>query len=226
MSHTLLIAGTNTSVGKTVFTSCLAAYWQSYRLPQTLTLIKLIQTGYGDVELYRQLFGQTSQINILNPLHFDAPFAPPIAAAKQGREVPLELVWQDVVRSQQQSDFVLIEALGGLGSPVTNELTVADLASYWRLPTVLVVPVRLGGIAEAVVNIAFARQNKINLRGIILSCVNPDSETNLEDLTPIYLVESLTNTPVLGVLPYLAETNNISKLVHIASNLEIEKLIY
>lgn len=226
MNNTLLITGTNTSVGKTVLTTSLAAYWQAYRSKKTLTLMKLIQTGYGDLELYEQLFSATEGINILNPLHFDAPLAPPIAAAKQGSEVLLEIVWRELVRSQQQSDFVLVEALGGLGSPVTYELTVADLATYWRLPTVLVVPVRLGGISEAVVNSAFARQSKINLRGIILSCVNPDSETNLEDLTPIDLLQSLTNIPVLGVLPYLPHPEDLSKLVQIASNLEIEKLIY
>jgi len=226
LNNTLLITGTNTSVGKTVLTTSLAAYWQAYRSKKTLTLMKLIQTGYGDLELYEQLFSATEGINILNPLHFDAPLAPPIAAAKQGSEVLLEIVWRELVRSQQQSDFVLVEALGGLGSPVTYELTVADLATYWRLPTVLVVPVRLGGISEAVVNSAFARQSKINLRGIILSCVNPDSETNLEDLTPIDLLQSLTNIPVLGVLPYLPHPADLSKLVQIASNLEIEKLIY
>jgi len=65
---------------------------------------------------------------------------------------------------------VLVEALGGLGSPVSEEFTVADLAE-WRLPTVLVVPVKLGAIAQAVANVALARPSRVHLKGIVLNCV-------------------------------------------------------
>lgn len=226
MKKTLLITGTNTDVGKTVLTTCLASYWQTYRFSQTLALMKLIQTGYGDRELYHELFDKNSSLEIVNPLHFQAPLAPPLAAAQEGKEVDLGLVWRSLSQLQQNKDFVLIEALGGLGSPVTWELTVADLARDWRLPTVLVVPVRLGAISEAVVNSFFAQQSKINILGIVLSCVNRDSESNLAQWTPIDLLQSLTNVPVLGVLPHLGEGLDISKFAEVASNLNIEKLIF
>ena len=225
MNKSLLITGTNTEVGKTILTTCLASYWQTYRHHENIAVMKLIQTGYGDREFYEQLFGDKSTIEIVNPLHFEAPLAPPVAAAKEGKEVNLEIVWRCLSQLQQKKDFVLIEALGGLGSPVTWELTVGDLARDWRLPTVLVVPVRLGAISEAVVNSFFARQSKINLRGIILSCIKSDSESFLEEWAPIDLLQSLTNVPVLGVLPYLHDTKDISKFAQIASHLDIEKLI-
>ena len=38
-------------------------------------------------------------------------------------------------------------------------MTVADLAAAWHLPVVLVVPVKLGCIAQAVANVALARQH-------------------------------------------------------------------
>ena len=113
---------------------------------------------------------------------------------------------------------------GGLGSPVTDELTVADLAGEWRLPTVLVVPVRLGAIAQSVANAALARQAKINLLGIVLNCNQPRSEEEIGDLTPTYLIESLTNFPVLGCLPYLEEVNDLETLAEVASKLTIPVL--
>jgi dethiobiotin synthetase len=158
----------------------------------------------------------------ITPLYFQAPLAPPIAAAKENRQVDLAIAWRTLLSLQKQRDFVLVESLGGLGSPVTNELTVADLAGEWRLKTILVVPVRLGAIASAVANVALARQTKINLRGIILNCTQPRTESEIADLTPPDLIRSLTNIPVLGCVPYLENPRDLEKLAEVAAALDWE----
>ena len=222
--NALLITGTDTEIGKTVLTSALAAYWQKY-ISLSLGIMKPIQAGKGDRELYLQLFTLNQSIDEINPLYFDAPLAPPIAAAKEERTVDLGLVWQKFQQLQAARDLVLVEALGGLGSPVTNEFTVADLAAEWRLPTVLVVPVKLGGIAQAVANVALARLKGVDLKGIILNCVQPVSSEHISDLTPKELIQSLTNIPVLGCLPYLDNPTDLDKLAQIAANLDLEGLM-
>jgi dethiobiotin synthetase len=223
--NTLLIAGTDTNVGKTVFTSTLIAYWLHYYANQSIGLMKLMQTGVGDQEFYNELFGHSS-IEIVTPLKFTAPLAPPIAARKEGKIVDLKTVWQAFCSLTQNKDFVIVEALGGLGSPVTDELTVADLAREWRLNTVLVVPVQLGAIGSAVANVALARQTKINLRGIILNCVQPTTVEEIADLTPIDLIQSLTHVPVLGIVPHLSEPYSLEILTQVAANFNLEMLIF
>ncbi|WP_341530686.1 dethiobiotin synthase [Nostoc sp. UHCC 0302] len=222
--NTLLITGTDTEAGKTVVTTALAAYWQKYYPQRRLGIMKPIQSGVGDREWYQKLFSLEQSAEEITPLYFQAPLAPPLAAAKENRQVDLAVVWQTLSRLQKRCDFLLIEALGGLGSPVTAELTVADLAGEWRLPTVLVVPVRLGAIAQAVANVALARQSRINLKGIVLNCVQPRSDAEIADWTPPDLIQSLTNTPVLGCLPYLDNPDDLEKLAQVASNLDLETL--
>jgi len=223
--NALLITGTDTEIGKTVLTTALAAYWQKYCAGRSLGIMKPIQSGVGDRELYTQLFSLNQSQTEITPLYFQAPLAPPIAAAQEGRFVDLKVAWQAFDQLHHQRDYVLVEALGGLGSPVTNELTVADLAGEWRLPTVLVVPVRLGAIAQAVANVALARQSRIQLKGIVLNCVQPRSDAEIANWAPIDLIQSLTNTPVLGIMPYLADATDLTKLAQVASDLEIERLI-
>ncbi|MDB9540935.1 dethiobiotin synthase [Anabaenopsis arnoldii] len=224
MLNTLFITGTDTDAGKTVLTTALAAYYQKYYPQRTWGIMKPIQSGTGDRELYQRLFSLQQSSEEITPLYFNAPLAPPIAAAKENRSVDLALVWQAFTQLRSQRDFVFVEALGGLGSPITDELTVADLAGDWRLPTVLVVPVRLGAIAQAVANVALARQSKVHLKGIILNCVQPRNEEEIADLTPSDLIQSLTNTPVLGCLPYLDNLADLDQLAHVASNLQWERL--
>lgn len=220
--NTLLITGTDTDAGKTVVTAALAAYWQKYYPQRRLGMMKPIQSGVGDRELYQSLFNLEQSAEEITPLYFQAPLAPPIAAAKENRQVDLAIAWRTLLSLQKQRDFVLVESLGGLGSPVTNELTVADLAGEWRLKTILVVPVRLGAIASAVANVALARQHKINLRGIILNCTQPRTESEIADLTPPDLIQSFTNIPVLGCVPYLENPRDLDKLAEVAAALDWE----
>ena len=222
MLNTLLITGTDTEAGKTVVTTALAAYWQKYYPQRSLGIMKPIQSGVGDRELYQTLFNLEQSSEEITPLYFQAPLAPPIAAAKENRQVDLAIVWRSLLALQKQRDFVLVESLGGLGSPITDELTVADLAGEWRLPTVLVVPVRLGAISHAVANVALARQTKINLRGIILNCTQPRTEEEIADLTPPKLIQSLTNIPVLGCVPYLENPQDLEQLAKVAAALDWE----
>jgi dethiobiotin synthetase len=220
--NTLLITGTDTEAGKTVVTTALAAYWQKYYPQRSLGIMKPIQSGVGDRELYQSLFSLEQSPEEITPLYFQAPLAPPIAAAKENRQVDLAIVWRSLLALQKQRDFVLVESLGGLGSPITDELTVADLASEWRLPTILVVPVKLGAIAHAVANVALARQTKINLRAIILNCTEPRTQAEIADLTPPDLIQSFTNIPVLGSVPYLENPQDLAKLAEVAAALDWE----
>jgi dethiobiotin synthetase len=223
--NALLIAGTDTDAGKTVLTTALAAYWQTYCTSRRLGIMKPIQSGLGDRELYTRLFNLDQSPEEITPLYFQAPLAPPLAADREGRRIELELAWQGFEKLRQQRDWVLVESLGGLGSPVTHETTVADLAWDWRLPTVLVVPVRLGAIAQAVANVALARQTRVHLKGIVLNCTQPRTEQEIEDWAPIDLIQSLTNLPVLGVIPYLSDATDLTKLAQVAADLDLERLM-
>jgi dethiobiotin synthetase len=223
--NALLVAGTDTEVGKTVVTSALLAYWRRHLPTQAPAVLKPFQSGVGDRELYQRLFFPDAALETLTVQYFEAPLAPPLAAALEGRSVDLAVAWQALAASTQRHPWVLVEGLGGLGSPVTYELTVADLAAAWHLPVVLVVPVRLGAIAQAVANVALARQRRVDLRGIVLNCPQPCDGAAIERWAPPTLIASLTQTPVLGTLPYLEQPESTDALVAAATRLEMAALV-
>jgi len=218
----LLITGTDTDAGKTVLTAALAAYWQKYCSDRPISILKIVQSGIGDGELYSQLFGV--DINVVAPLRFQAPIAPPLAALQEGKRVDLEYLWQHYEQLRTQAAIVLVEGVGGLGTPITYETTVADLAWDWHLPAVLVVPVKLGAVGQAVANVALAKQSRIHLKGIVLNCVQPVSETEIDNWTPVDLIQKLTGVPVLGTLPYLPNPKDLEALAQVAAQLELERI--
>ncbi len=225
----ILIVGTDTDAGKTVLVSALYAYLAKYQSGQdsdrTVAILKPFQSGEGDRELYQRVFNLNQTAEELNPVYFTAPLAPPIAAAYEGKAVPIEIAWKTYQDLTRRYDWVLVEGVGGLGSPVTGQTTVADLASDWRLPVVLVVPVKLGAIGQVVANIALAERSNLRVQGIVRSCVTPCSDEDLENWASQDLIETLTGLQVLGTLPYLPDPENIEALVQVASGLDLELLL-
>jgi dethiobiotin synthetase len=224
VANGLLITGTDTDVGKTVLTSALVAHWQRHHDPHSLGLMKPVQSGMGDRELYTDLFDLDQTPEQINPLQLEAPLAPPLAADREGRIIDLAPLWTGLSQLLEQRQWVLVEALGGLGSPVTHEWTVADWAAAWHLPIVLVVPIKLGAIGQAVANVALARQHRLCIRGIVLNCVSPDALDRQPDWAPMPLITALTQIPVLGILPWLADPRDLSQLVRAAAGLELSYL--
>jgi dethiobiotin synthetase len=222
--NALLIAGTDTEVGKTVVTSALLAYWRKYYPQQSVGILKPLQSGLGDRELYQRLFFPELSLDAIAPQSFEAPLAPPLAAALEQRPIDLGVVWHRLQTLMQTHDRVLVEGLGGLGSPVTDELTVAALAAAWRLPVVLVVPVKLGAMAQAVANVALARQENIDLCGIILNCNQPLSPEDIDRWAPAEMMTRFTQVPVLGVCPYLQQTESLDSLAQAAKGLHLEMI--
>lgn len=225
---TLLVAGCDTEVGKTVTTSILAAYWARHYGDRPLGLIKLMQTGIGDDEHYRALFASQTTWDLVTPLKFATPVAPPIAAEREGKAIDLAVVWQTLQQLQASHDRVLAEGLGSLGSPVTDELTVADIAGLWRLESVLVVPVKLGAMGQAIAQVALARQTKVPLKGLVLSCGSPEAVERLEDWASPSMLTQFTGLPVLGVIPYLTEAERVDLdvLASVAATFDLEQLGY
>lgn len=222
LENCLLMAGTDTDVGKTVVSSALIAYWRCFLPMSRLGVIKLLQTGVGDRQWYEQFCDDQTTLSV--PIEFETPVAPPVAAQLEERSIDLGLVWQALQNLRDEQDFVIAESLGSLGSPVTDELVVADLAGEWRLPTVLVVPVRLGSIGQAIAQVSLARERKVNLKGIILSCDTQDSPAKIEDLAPPMMLQRLTQIPVLGVMPYVENLGDRQTLAKIVSGWNIEAL--
>jgi dethiobiotin synthetase len=223
--NALMIAGTDTDAGKTVLTAALMAYGQQHCKTRSIAILKPFQSGEGDREFYHQLFHLNQTLEEVNPVYFSAPLAPPIAAALEGKTVPIEPAWRMFQSLTQRYDFVFVEGLGGLGSPVTFETTVADLAADWKLPIVLVVPVKLGAIGQVVANVALAQRSGLTVKGIVRSCVTPCCEEDLENWASQDLIERLTGIQVVGTLPYLEALKNLEQLAKAASQLDLEMLI-
>ena len=184
----IVVTGTDTDIGKTVFAAGLAGalgatYW------------KPIQSGLdggSDAERVTALSGAPV---LPEAYRLNTPCSPHLAAEIDGVTIdPSLLVPPDV-------DPLVIEGAGGVLVPVTRELLYADLFARWGLPVVLVARTSLGTINHSLLSIEALRARGVPILGVaFVGEANEDSEATI---AAIGGVRRLGRLPMLGTLDRL-----------------------
>jgi dethiobiotin synthetase len=183
----LVVTGTDTDIGKTVFAAALAGalgarYW------------KPIQSGLegeGDSTAVARLGGLAPDRILPEAYRLRTPCSPHRAAEIDGVAIApgrLALPPADGVP-------LVIEGAGGVLVPITRELLFADLFARWALPVVLVARTALGTINHSLLSIEALRARGVPILGVaFVGDPVPDSEE---------VIAAMGGVPRLGRLPRL-----------------------
>lgn len=206
----ILITGTDTDVGKTIFAAGLtaalkASYW------------KPIQAGYADgtdSEVVAELSGRPL---LPEAYVLKTPASPHYAAEQDGVEI--ETGELEIPRVEQ-SGYLVVEAAGGLMVPLTrpqnglNGLLSIDLFAQWAMPTILCTRTTLGTINHTLLSIKALKDAHIPIMGIVfIGDENIDSQKTIIEFA---------NVPNLGRLPILESLNKDNLLVAINDNISMD----
>jgi dethiobiotin synthetase len=131
------------------------------------------------------------------PQRFLAPLAPPVAAARENRTVDESLL-VDGLNHWKDAEIVIVEGVGGLLCPLSQTLTVADLAQSLGFPLVIVAALRLGVINHTLLTIEAARARGLHIAGLLLNELIADDGSNASSIEQI---TARAEVPVLGIVP-------------------------
>jgi dethiobiotin synthetase len=187
MSPRLVVTGTDTGIGKTVFSAALAGalgavYW------------KPVQAGLEDEtdsQTVARLSGLPSQQILPEAYRLRTPASPHLAAELDGVTIaPQSLVLPETDRP------LVVEGAGGLMVPLTRGVTYLDVIATWRAPVVLCARTTLGTINHSLLSIAALRARSVAILGVaFIGDENVESERIIADMGGVHR---------LGRLPHLA----------------------
>lgn len=175
MSHPrIVVTGTDTDVGKTIFSAALtgalgAHYW------------KPVQAGvdpYGDRERVAGLAGVPAANILPEAYRLTTPCSPHRAAEIDGVTIdPARLALPDVAAP------LVVEGAGGVMVPIAPDLLFADLFAHWRAPVVIVARTGLGTINHSLLSIEALRRRGVPILGLaFIGEAQPDSEATIARL--------------------------------------------
>ena len=189
--HTFFVTATDTDAGKTVFTWQFAQYLRDQG--ESVVILKPVECGEPgkkDSDFYRTYLGEGSCVC---PYSFDRPVSPHYEAERTGTTISLLPIAKEYGRLCRLYDWVIIEGAGGLYCPLDDGYFMIDLIEQMNLPTLLVVPNKVGCLNHTLLSVEAIRPTDINLVGLVLNGEQP--------VNVVGDIEKLAKTPLLAVLP-------------------------
>jgi dethiobiotin synthetase len=190
MSQRIVVAGTDTEIGKTVFCAGLAAllganYWKP---------IQAGLEGETDSQLVARLGGLSDDRIAPERYRLKTPASPHQAASIDGLRIAVETL--DVPDPDERP--LVIEGSGGLLVPLDGTTLYIDVFARWRLPVVLCARTALGTINHSLLSIEALRHRQLDILGIaFIGEGNPESE---RVICEIGRVKRLGRLPLLSPL--------------------------
>jgi dethiobiotin synthetase len=158
MNRRIVVAGTDTEIGKTVFSAGLAALLgANYGKP-----IQAGLEGETDSQLVAKLGGLSADRIVPERYSLKTPASPHQAAAIDG--VRIEMDSLDVPDTGDRP--LVIEGSGGLLVPLDDTTLYIDVLARWRLPVALCARTALGTINHSLLSIEALRHRDIDIIGI------------------------------------------------------------
>lgn len=190
MGQKLIISGTDTDIGKTVFAASLTlaldgVYW------------KPVQSGTDggtDTQRIREMTGLSEPQILPERYILSNPLSPHRAAENDEIEIDVKtLTPPDTDRP------LIIEGAGGLLVPVTRQTLYIDLFKLWNIPLILCARTGLGTINHTLLSIEALKKRNIPVHGIAF--IGDQNDDNMRTIT------DFSGAHVLGRLPILNDLN-------------------
>ncbi len=202
----LFITATDTDAGKTHIASIIihSLVKQGYKV----AAFKPISAGCqvidqqlvnDDALMLQQLANCDQTITQVNPIAFEQPIAPHIAAQLTQQTINLSTItenYQDII--ERQPDIIMTEGAGGWRLPLGGGKYLSEFAQQTQQQVVLVVNMKLGCLNHAILTYQAIINDGLFCVGWIANCQQdmPYLTENIAELT------SLIDAPLLGKIPY------------------------
>ena len=202
----VFVTGTDTGVGKSILAAAIVA--ALHAAGRDVAAVKPVLSGLDepagdwphDHDLLAAAAGGAAP-EAVAPFRFGPAVSPHLAAELAGTPLVLDALLGAVRDAAHGKDAVVVEGVGGLLVPLTDDALVRDLARELALPVVVAARPGLGTINHTLLTVEAAWAAHLDVRAIVLTPW-PDAPTEMERSNRA-TIEGRTGLPVL-TLPTVA----------------------
>lgn len=165
----VFVIGVDTGVGKTIVSAGLMVLLNGTR---KLEYWKPVQTGtiVGDDTTEVKNLTSLNAESFAEPVYrFPDPISPHMAAKKWNKEIELKQLTAHLKEREGKGSFLVVEGAGGLLVPFNEKELQIDFIRATGFPVIIVAQDRVGAINQTLLTARVAREEKINILGVILT---------------------------------------------------------
>lgn len=221
------VTGTDTDAGKTLITGAMLhkAKQQGLRSVGLKPVAAGCELQDGqwcndDALTLMACMSESLSYHQVNPVALPEPIAPHIAAVKNHQHLTISVLAEQLQPGlSQPADLLLVEGAGGWLVPLNDRQYLSDLCQPLQLDVILVIGLKLGCINHALLTVQAIEQAGLKLVGWVGNQVKEmpmsEQDANLETLS------KTLSAPCLGVVPYLSESDRISRCRKAANYIQL-----
>jgi dethiobiotin synthetase len=214
MTRRIFITGTDTDVGKTLFSVALVKALQDKQ--KSVRAFKPIAAG---CEKHEGVFKNTDALNLINALSIDMEYqqvnpialepaiAPHIAADKSGVSISVKALQQVCPLNHYHEDYLVIEGAGGWLVPLNQQETFADYVEAESLEVILVIGLKLGCLNHALLTQENIMTRGLKLVGWVANHIDPKMDNQQDNIETL---KQQIKAPLIAEIPFLVSDNPLS----------------
>lgn len=211
-THGFFVLGTDTNVGKTVFTMSLLAGlkakgYSTIGLKPVASGSQLTSEGLRNADALNLQKAASIALDYerVNPFCFEAPIAPHIAASLQNCFLRVGSILEACQTTlNYPADYCVIEGIGGIYVPLNKKETFIDLVRVIDFPIILVVGLRLGCLNQALLTWKCLHADRLKVVGWVANQLDPEMKCVHENVD---FLRSFLPVPCLGFIPFAENIN-------------------
>jgi len=211
------VTGTDTGVGKThVATGLVEAL---VRDGLRVAVMKPIAAGAAlvadglrndDALALMRASNVSAGYDLVNPYCAELAASPHVSLASAGIVADPDDIRQKAERLGELADGLIVEGAGGWHAPISDHLTMADVARALQLPVVLVVGLRLGCLNHALLTAEAIERSGLSFAGWVANHLQPHFEHASENIATL---EQRLAAPRLDVVRHGAQAFTLRSAV-------------
>jgi len=182
----IIVTGTDTGIGKTVFAAGLTRLLDGY-------YFKPVQAGLEgetDTAVVQRLSSLAADRMLSEVWRLNTPASPHLAAERDG-----VIIDTSALNLPTLDRPLIVEGAGGLMVPLTRDVLYIDVFAAWRAPVVLCARTALGTLNHTLLSVEALRRRGIPTLGIaLIGDAHADNERTIREMAGV---------PILGTLPLL-----------------------
>jgi dethiobiotin synthetase len=204
----LFITGTDTGIGKTVVAGAIARILADKGCK--VGVFKPIATGCRrdweglvsyDTEFLANCANSNLALSTITPAGYLTPAAPLVSAAHEGRPIDFAGIASAYRQVCEDNDIVIVEGIGGVRVPLTEEFDLLDLAVEFGLPVVIVSRPNLGTINHTLMTVDCIRAAQLKIAGVVINGYDATKATVAED-TVGQVITKCSGVGIVAVVPF------------------------
>jgi len=174
-----------------------------------------------EAEKLAKAAGVSDSEDLINPVYLPVEASPYGGANLLQKPIDMELILKKFKELTSLHDLLLVEGIGGIMTPLTENSFVADMIKAMGFETIIVTPSTISTINHTVMTCRICKEYDLSIKGLV---VNSSDKRQAVTENLAENLAKLTGAKILGIIPFMEKFDLNEMTSAVEKHIDLESL--